>query len=176
MRKRIPLVVSVLVLLAGCAISRPPLVELPSPEAMALTAVELPEYGLRLFLAPGWEARNVLPDDLSWDGPPRPAGRAGLRLIVGDDCLQPLPELVEAAAMMAGIEPPAIAQPLRIGDREGRLSGGAGAGDRKVIAFAWRDGQRTFLLLGSWTAPEDGVPLSTMFYAVETIPTPIPSE
>lgn len=164
------IVIGFFLLLAGCAIPRPSLIELPPPEPMELAPFDLTAYRLRLFMAPGWEAQTELLGDMRWVGPFRLDGRASLQLIVADDCLQPLPVLAEAAAMMVDVASPAPARPFQIDDREGQLSGGTAPGERKVFTFAWREESRTFLLIGAWTVPEDGVQLSTMFQAVELLP------
>lgn len=167
------LTICAFLLLAGCAARQAVVIELPPPSPVELTPVDLPEFRLRVALAPGWAPEAVNPGDRHWKGPKRAIGRGELRLIEGADYPQSLAALVTGAARVHGVGVPTKPRATRVAGRDALyVSGVKGPGQRQVLVFGWQDGDATYLLLASWVAPDDGAAVAAMIGALAFLETP----
>ncbi len=168
--KRIALFAVLTLTLVGCAARQPVSILLPPPADTPLTFSDEKELGLRIGVPVSWLTQPTFTGNRFWKGPPCLKGRGEFLLITADDFNRPLDELVVAAARVHGVKTPTEPLPAQIAGTEGvYVSGEKGAVKRKVLTFAWREEERTFLLLVSWVNEDDGAAVAAMIESLKPL-------
>ena len=155
--KRLACWLVTLLFVSGCATAASVTVPWPDPIPLSRAPVDLPDMGLRLIPADGWDIASEDRFYHSWNGPLRATGAPVFRLVSADNYRYSLDELVTSAIRAEGVQVPADPSDRLVANIAGRESSGQlPVLKTKVITFAWGRGPRTFLLVMKWSDQIDG--------------------